>query len=211
VALTREIARLPEVRHVVAWISVNAAPLGPDGVPILDHLAQIRTAASVDGLYFNQDRAAVIQGRMADPRRPDEVVMTAEAARLLGLHVGESVPYGLFTNEQTVLRGLGTPRVQPYRRVEAKLVGLVWSVWAGRRPARRSHPPRPPTCVARLSPSAARSRPGACARFLRPRWATRPSRPASRRVRDGSRRRRPAPCPRSPARSRSRRRRWPAN
>jgi hypothetical protein len=102
-----------------------AAPLRPDGAPILDHLAQIYTAASVDGLYFNQDRMAVIQGRMADPRRPDEFVMTAEAAHLLGLRVGESVPYGLFTNEQTSLPGMGTPSVQPHRRIDAKLVGLV--------------------------------------------------------------------------------------
>ena len=51
--------------------------------------------------------------------------MTAEAARLLGLHVGESVPYGLFTNEQTSLPGMGTPSVQPHRRIDARLVGLV--------------------------------------------------------------------------------------
>jgi FtsX-like permease family/MacB-like periplasmic core domain len=124
-ALTKEIAKLREVRHVEAWISLNAVPLRPDGAPILGHFAQIYTAASVDGLYFNQDRVAVTQGRMADPRRPDEFVMTAEAARLLGLHVGETVPYGLFTNEQTSLPGIGTPSVQPHRRIDARLVGLV--------------------------------------------------------------------------------------
>ena len=123
--LTTEITKLREVKHVEAWISVNAAPLRPNGTPILDHLAQIYTAASVDGLYFNQDRVAVTQGRMADPRRPDEFVMTAEAAHLLGLHVDETVPYGLFTNEQTSLPGMGTPSVQPHRRIDAKLVGLV--------------------------------------------------------------------------------------
>ena len=51
--------------------------------------------------------------------------MTAEAAHLLGLQVGETVPYGLFTDEQTSLPGMGTPSVQPHRRVDAKLVGLV--------------------------------------------------------------------------------------
>ncbi len=123
--LTNQIARLPGVKHVEAWVDVNAAPLRPDGAPILVHLAQIYSAASVDGLYFNQDRAAVIQGRMANPRRPDEFVMTAEAARLLGLHVGETVSYGLFTNEQTHLPGIGTPSVQAHRRIDVKLVGLV--------------------------------------------------------------------------------------
>jgi hypothetical protein len=68
--LTTEIARLRQVKHVEAWISVNAAPLRPDGAPILDHLAQIYSAASVDGLYFNQDRVAVTRGRMADPVGP---------------------------------------------------------------------------------------------------------------------------------------------
>jgi putative ABC transport system permease protein len=124
-ALTKQITQLRGVRHVASWIAVNAAPLRPDGVPIIDHLAQVYAAASVDGLYFSQDRAAVIQGRMANPRRPDEVVMSVQAARVLGLHVGETVPYGFFTNQQTALPGLGTPSVQPHRRIEAKLVGLV--------------------------------------------------------------------------------------
>jgi hypothetical protein len=123
--LTKEIADLPGVRHVGAWVNVNAAPMRPDGAPAIGHLAQIYSAASVDGLYFDQDRVAVTQGRMADPGRPDEFVMTAEAAHLLGLHVGETVPYGFFTNEQTSLPGIGTPSVQPYRRIDAKLVGLV--------------------------------------------------------------------------------------
>ena len=122
---TKEIANLPGVRHVEAWINVNAAPLRPDGAPILDYIAQIYSAASVDGLYFNQDRVAVTQGRMAAPRRLDEFVMTSVAAHLLGLHVGETIPYGFFTNEQASLPGIGTPSVQPYRRIDAKLVGLV--------------------------------------------------------------------------------------
>jgi hypothetical protein len=123
--LTKEIADLPGVRHAEAWVNVNAAPMRPDGAPAIGHLAQIYSAASVDGLYFNQDRVAVTQGRMTDPRRPDEFVMTPVAARLLGLHVGETVPYGFFTNHQTSLPGIGTPSVQPYRRIDAKLVGLV--------------------------------------------------------------------------------------
>ena len=61
-ALTRQITQLPGVRHVASWIAVNAAPLRPDGVPLIDHLAQVYSAASVDGLYFSQDRAAVDPG-----------------------------------------------------------------------------------------------------------------------------------------------------
>jgi hypothetical protein len=123
--LTRQISQLPGVKHVEAWISVNAVPLRPNGSADLSHLAQIYPTASVDGLYFSQDRAAVTQGRMANPGRADEVVMTAEAAQLLGLHVGQTVPYGIFTDEQASLPGIGTPRVKPYRRIDARLVGLV--------------------------------------------------------------------------------------
>jgi len=123
--LTRQISHLPDVKQVEAWVSVNAVPLHPDGSPDVNHIAQIYSVASVDGLYFSQDRAAVIQGRMANPRRADEVVMTAAAAQLLGLHVGQTIPYGVYTNEQGSLPGFGTPSVRPYRRIDARLVGLV--------------------------------------------------------------------------------------
>jgi hypothetical protein len=45
--------------------------LGPDGGPTEASLAAGFSAAavgSVDGLYFNQDRVAIIGGQMADPR-----------------------------------------------------------------------------------------------------------------------------------------------
>jgi hypothetical protein len=62
---------------------------------------------------------------MAHTDRSDEIVMTAAAARLLGFRVGQVIPYGIFTTEQTRLPGIGTPSVAPHRRIEAKLVGLV--------------------------------------------------------------------------------------
>ena len=67
-----------------------AGILGPDGGPTEASLAAGFSAAavgSVDGLYFNQDRVAIIRGQMADPRSLDQVVMSAQAARLLGLRV----------------------------------------------------------------------------------------------------------------------------
>ena len=74
---------------------------------------------------FNQDRVTVIRGRMTDPRRPDQVVMNAQAARELGLHVGAVVPLGFYTNAQASSPGYGTPRVRPVVRIEARIVGLV--------------------------------------------------------------------------------------
>src|ERR1022692_2951012 len=124
----RKIAQLPGVKHVEAAISLNAVPLRADGAPRLgtDTLVSTIPVASVNGLYFSQDRLAVTQGRLADPDRPDEFVMTAAAAHLLGFHVGQVIPYGLYTQQQTSLPAfVGTPSVPPHRRIDAKLVGLV--------------------------------------------------------------------------------------
>jgi hypothetical protein len=126
-AATKEIAALPGVRHVEAAMVITASPLLRNGAPTLDAavLQNTLALACVDGLYFDQDRLAVTQGRMADPDRPDEIVMTAVAAHLLGFHVGEVIPYGFYTQQQQSLPGFGTPKVPPHRRIDAKLVGIV--------------------------------------------------------------------------------------
>ncbi|HEY5026376.1 MAG TPA: FtsX-like permease family protein [Acidimicrobiales bacterium] len=126
-AATKEIAALPGVRHVEAGIVLTAAPLLRNGAPRLDSavLQNTFTVASVDGLYFDLDRLAVTEGRMANPDRPDEIVMTAVAAHLLGFHVGEVIPYGFYTQHQQGLPAFGTPKVPPHRRIDEKLVGLV--------------------------------------------------------------------------------------
>ncbi len=85
----------------------------------------IQPVASIDGLYFDQDRLAVVAGRLADPKRADEVVMTAEAAHLMGVRVGDVIHYGIYNYREQNEDGFGTAKVRPYRQVEAKLVGLV--------------------------------------------------------------------------------------
>ncbi|HWF16965.1 MAG TPA: FtsX-like permease family protein [Acidimicrobiales bacterium] len=119
------IARLPGVRHVEAAIPVAAAPLAPNGAPRLVNINDVQPVASVDGLFFNQDRLAVIAGRMADPDQPHEIVMTASAAHLLGVRVGQVFPYGIYALAQLSLPGFGTARVAPRIRFDATLVGLV--------------------------------------------------------------------------------------
>ena len=123
--LTQKMARLPHVRSVEAGIILNGFPLTADGSPRLSTAGQDYPVASVDGLFFHQDRVTVTQGRMADPGRPDEIMMTAAAAHYLGFHLGEVIPYGLYTNTQEGAAGFGTKLVPPKIRIEAKLVGLV--------------------------------------------------------------------------------------
>src|SRR5205823_4075309 len=79
----------------------------------------------VDGLFFDQDRLTVTAGRKARADRPNEIVMTAAAARLQGFHLGQVIPYGIYTMDQQALPGFGTASVPPHRRLDVTLVGLV--------------------------------------------------------------------------------------
>lgn len=124
-ALTQQMAHLPHVRSVEAAIVLNGLPLNADGSPRVNTAGQVYPVASVDGLFFHQDGVTLTQGRLADPRRPDEIMMTASAAHYLGFHVGEVIPYGLYTNAQQRVAGFGSKLVPPKIRIEAKLVGLV--------------------------------------------------------------------------------------
>jgi hypothetical protein len=124
-AAAARIARLPGVKHVESAVPLAAAPLLADGAPRLAVTAKTGVVASVGGEFFDQDRVTVTQGRMADPDRADEIMMTATAANLLGYHVGQTIPYGIYTQEQESLPGFGTPRVAPHRRIDVKLVGIV--------------------------------------------------------------------------------------
>ena len=121
--VTRAIAHLPGVKLVEGWVGVGVVPLSPDGAPLLN--PSINTAGSLDGLYFNEDRATPVVGRMADPRRVNEFVTTELGAREMGWHVGQVVPMGVYTSNQFGLPGFGTPRVPPARRIDMKLVGIV--------------------------------------------------------------------------------------
>ena len=81
-SLTRRIARVPGVRHVAPGFVAVGAPLAPDGAPRIRIAGLAYPVASVNGLFFTQDRMAVSEGRLADPRRPDEIVMAPVVAKL---------------------------------------------------------------------------------------------------------------------------------
>jgi hypothetical protein len=124
----RVVAGLPLVRHAESAVEPVADVLGPDGAPLPASIAAsltVASVASVDGLYFDQDRVGVLAGRMANPASRDEIMMNARAASLLGLRVGELVPVGFYTDAQAGSPGYGTARVRPVVRIEARITGLV--------------------------------------------------------------------------------------
>ena len=81
--------------------------------------------ASPNSMFTGQDRVSVIAGRMVDPNRADEAVMTASGARTAGLRIGEVLPTGYYTGAQIASPGFGTPRIRPRLRLNVTLVGIV--------------------------------------------------------------------------------------
>ena len=79
-SLVRTIAHLPDVRQAKSWTEVYSLPLAPNGEPTAAaERANDNVLGSINGIFFDQDRVSVVQGRIADPRRADEVMMTVAA------------------------------------------------------------------------------------------------------------------------------------
>jgi putative ABC transport system permease protein len=124
-SLARAMAKLPHVKHVAEGTVLVGAPLARDGTPRIRVDGLAYPVASSNRLFFSQDRLGVSQGRMSSPGRPDEIVMAPVAAKLLGFHVGQVIPYGFYSQSQQSEPGFGTKAVAPALRVNMKLVGLA--------------------------------------------------------------------------------------
>lgn len=126
-ALIKRIAALPDVTRAASYIGLNGAPLGPGGKPnpaLTDSNVVFNNLGPVGGLYFDIDRASVVTGRMADPGNPHEIMATASAVRQAGLHLGERVPWGFYSDAQAAeLEGGAFPI--PFFRTNVTLVGIV--------------------------------------------------------------------------------------
>jgi hypothetical protein len=127
--LTSELSRLPLVKHVsTATLYDGAFPAGAHGGPLVPApllAGKVITVASLTGEFFSQDRVAVDQGRMANPKKLNEFVTTANAAQLMGWRVGQSISMYFYTGPQTSLPKFGTSQVPPTIALTMKLVGTV--------------------------------------------------------------------------------------
>ena len=124
-ALTAAIARLPDVRRVAPGMVLTGAPLASDGSPELRITGEAFPVASINGLFFTQDRVAVTEGHAASPNRPDEIVMSPLIAKQFGFHLGQVIPFGFYSSDQQNLPGFGTKAVAPALRANLRLVGLA--------------------------------------------------------------------------------------
>ena len=119
------IAHLPHVSKVVSDSGLNLVVLNKDGSPDKLDANPGNGSGSIDGAYFTTEKASVLHGRMPNPDNPHEFVVNSVVAQQLGLHVGEVVPFGIYSNAQTEAPGFGTAGVPPYRRIDITLVGIV--------------------------------------------------------------------------------------
>jgi len=123
-SLKSAIGRIADVSHVVSAVAPNIVALSASGAPRLNTLSSILTVSSLDGMLSHQDRLALLGGHPWNQRRADEIVMTAGAAKVLGVHVGQVIAFGVYSDAQSQLAGFGTTRVKPKLEVHARLVDL---------------------------------------------------------------------------------------
>lgn len=77
---------------------------------------------SFDGYTYSMDRVTLVQGRVANPNRPDEAVMNVQAAQEMGIHVGSTIQIPFYTDAQSnSSKAPGTP----FLVANVKLVGEV--------------------------------------------------------------------------------------
>jgi MacB-like periplasmic core domain/FtsX-like permease family len=129
--------RLPLVRAVENEYNINAQPLGRNGYPLpapakADSLgiSILNNDGSIDGEFSDQDRLTVIAGRLANPKRANEIMVSSIVAEALSLHVGQVVPFGFYTDAQTTLPGYGTGgtatfKAKAHLAMDMKVVGIV--------------------------------------------------------------------------------------
>ncbi|MGB9112457.1 MAG: FtsX-like permease family protein [Acidimicrobiales bacterium] len=125
---TREIERLPHVRHVAGNVQMLLAPVGKNGKPYLPYAFAnnvVNTIGSFGGEYFTQDRVIADEGRVPNPASSNEFAVTAETARILGWHVGETIPLAAYTFAAAFSSNTPLPSSPPAARFKMKLVGIV--------------------------------------------------------------------------------------
>ena len=127
--VSAQLARLPLVRSVSAVsYYIGAFPAGSHGKPDIPQVMQagdVIPVASTTNEYFSVDKVSVIDGRVANPKRASEFMMTSVAARLMRWHVGQVIEMYFYTNAQTSSPEFGTARVRPHQILPMKLVATV--------------------------------------------------------------------------------------
>jgi hypothetical protein len=126
--IDRAIARLPYVKRAdeVIGFDGNLQLLRPRHMAGPPGEAPPAFEGSLNGEYLSQDRVTLLKGRLANPRRDNEFVVSAAGAAEFGLHIGSTLPLGFYTDAQeNSPTYAGYPTDKPYLAVDMKLVGII--------------------------------------------------------------------------------------
>jgi len=122
------IAHLPHVKEAATTVGFDA------NIVLLSHLHTHNEPGekppvfegSTDGEFSKEDRVTLVEGRLANPNRADEVVMNAQAAHQLGLHIGSTVRLGFNSDAQLLSAACCSAKATPPVVVaDLHLVGIV--------------------------------------------------------------------------------------
>ena len=113
--------RLPGVTGSATYWSFLGGPVDDDGRPDLSG-PSVELVGSLDGLHFTRDRFRVVEGRMPDASRADEVAINEHLAAV-GLGIGDRIPLGIFDPalEDVVFSDTPPP---PVDRIDVTVVGV---------------------------------------------------------------------------------------
>ncbi len=121
--ILKRVEAFPEVKTLQTYVALNMVPIHPDGFPDFSNpFGDLEETGTLHKLFIDQDKITIVAGRMLDPDRPDEVVVSRFSADLLGFHVGQKVDEGVFTNQQ--LNEDGQPRSPAHQRLTLTVVGI---------------------------------------------------------------------------------------
>jgi hypothetical protein len=121
--LLKQVAGLPQVTSVQSYVSLNIYPVKPNGTADqANPFGNLEEAGTLSKLYLSQDKVTIVAGRMLDPRRRDQVVVSKFAATLFGLHVGQREPVGIFPNSD--INNEGSPTHPAPERLTFVIVGV---------------------------------------------------------------------------------------
>ncbi|MEO7429718.1 MAG: FtsX-like permease family protein, partial [Acidimicrobiales bacterium] len=118
------VAELPGVEALARF------PISAFGVDDLPPYEAADFTYQDNDIMSTVERPVVLDGRLTDPGRDDEVVVTANFRSVYGKGVGDSVTLQLYTPQQIdeAATGVGFP-VPEGPEIEAEIVGVVRSPW----------------------------------------------------------------------------------
>lgn len=115
---------------VAALATFFVTPLQFEGEPLSRVVGEDILVPGDDQLLATVERPAVLEGRLPDPRRHDEVVVTPGFRRERGKGVGDTITLGLLSPAQldAFFRDNVVPSTTEGPTIEATIVGVVRSV-----------------------------------------------------------------------------------